>query len=50
MLIFNTEIQDGLQDVLSSHASISYASAVEPCSSTKYNAKKFFKSLASFEY
>ena len=49
MLIFNTEIQDGLQDVLSSHASISYASAVEPCSSTKYNAKKFFKSLASFE-
>ena len=49
MLIFNTEIQDGLQDILSSHASISYASAVEPCSSTKYNTKKFFKSLASFE-
>ncbi|NBW00014.1 MAG: hypothetical protein EBR67_11045, partial [Proteobacteria bacterium] len=46
MQIFQTEINDGLAEVLNSKASISYASALEPCSKSM---PKYFKSIASVD-
>jgi intracellular sulfur oxidation DsrE/DsrF family protein len=46
MKIFEQEKLDGLQDLLSATASISYASAVSPCD--KLKSTKNLKSIASF--
>ncbi len=49
MHIFKQEIQDGLEPLISSSASISYACMVEPCSTSIQNNMKHIKSLASLE-
>lgn len=47
MKIFKQEIEDGLENQISSSASISYACEVEPCSTSVQNNMKHIKSLAS---
>lgn len=47
MHIFKQEIEDGLENKISSSASISYACMAEPCSNNVENGMKHIKSLAS---
>lgn len=49
MQIFKQEIEDGLEQQISSSASISYACMVEPCSTSIENNMKHIKSLASLD-
>jgi len=49
MKIFASEIQDGLEEILSSKASITYASSVEPSSNTFCTKKTDIKVLAGLE-
>jgi len=48
MIIYESEIKDGLQDLILSTASISMASAIEPLSPTN-KVKKNLKALASYD-
>ena len=49
MKIFASEIQDGLEEILSTKASITYASSVEPSSNTFCTKKTDIKVLAGLE-
>jgi len=49
MKIFASEIQDGLEEILSTSASITYASSVEPSSTTLCITKNDIKALAGLE-
>jgi len=48
MQIFDQEIKDGIDNLLSSTASITYACMVEPCVPSQKDTK-YFKSIASFD-
>lgn len=47
MIIYQQEYDDGIADIIRSNASISYASAIEPCDKTIKS--KTFKALASMD-
>ncbi len=49
MQIFDSEKSDGLEEILKSSASLSYASLVEPCQSTLKPDTKHIKSIAAVD-